>query len=107
MSRGGRNTKVHLMVANETTPILCKLSSGQAGDDPEGRILIENLPDYYKTDDIFLLMDRAYEGDKIRKLASLHGLNPVVPPKKTGSNLGIMIRSYTNVGMKLNVTSDG
>ncbi len=81
-SRGGRNTKVHLIVANETTPILCKLSPGQAGDDPEGRILIENLPDYYKNNDISLLMDRAYEGDEIRNLASMHGLNPVVPPKK-------------------------
>ncbi len=27
-------------------------------------------------------MDRAYEGDEIRNLASMHGLNPVVPPKK-------------------------
>ena len=27
-------------------------------------------------------MDKAYEGDKIRCLASSHGLVPVVPPKK-------------------------
>ncbi len=27
-------------------------------------------------------MDRAYEGDKTRKLAKLYGHDPVVPPKK-------------------------
>ena len=30
----------------------------------------------------FLLMDRAYEGDKMRALARNLGYNPVVPPKR-------------------------
>ena len=78
-SRGGLTTKIHSVV--DDLPILCKLSASQAGDDPQGRILIENLPEYHKNNDIFLLMDRAYEGDKICHLENINGLNPVVPPK--------------------------
>ncbi len=34
----------------------------------------------------YLLMDRAYEGDKMRKLAADKGFFPVVPPKKNRKN---------------------
>jgi hypothetical protein len=34
-SRGGRNTKIHLIAANETMPVVFHLSPGQAADDPE------------------------------------------------------------------------
>ncbi len=80
-SRGGRNTKIHLIVANERTPIVFQLSPGQAADDPEGRVLIQQLPEYYKTNNLSLLTDKAYEGDEIRGLAVSLGLEPVVPPK--------------------------
>ena len=33
-----------------------------------------------------LLMDRAYEGDKMRAIAEKLGYNPVVPPKKNRIN---------------------
>lgn len=58
-----------------------QLSPGQAADDPEGRVLIQKLPEYYKNNNISLLMDKAYEGDAIRGLAVSLGLGPVVPPK--------------------------
>ena len=47
----------------------------------EGRKLIPKLPQNYQNNQVSLLMDKAYEGDEIRALASLHGVNPVVPPK--------------------------
>ena len=69
-------------MANEITPVVFQLSPGQAADDPEGRKLIPKLPQPYQNNGISLAMDKAYEGDEIRGLASLHGLNPVVPPKR-------------------------
>ncbi|MGL6195753.1 MAG: IS5 family transposase, partial [Thermoguttaceae bacterium] len=81
ISRGGRNTKIHLIVADERTPIVFQLSPGQAADDPEGCVLIPKLPEYYKTNNISLLMDKAYEGDRVRALVVSQGLVPVVPPK--------------------------
>ena len=68
-------------MANEITPIVFHLSPGQASDDPEGRKLVPKIPERYKNNKISLLMDKAYEGNEIRGLASSQGLNPVVPPK--------------------------
>ena len=70
-----------MIVANEITPIVFQLSPGQAADDPEGRKLVPKIPERYRNNKISLLMDKAYEGDEIRSLASSHGLEPVVPPK--------------------------
>ncbi len=80
-SLGGRNTKIHLIAANEKTPIVFQLSPGQAADDPEGRVLMTKLPDHYYNSDISLAIDKAYVGDKIRGQAVSYGLNPVVPPR--------------------------
>ncbi len=55
-----------------------KLSSGQAGDAPEGRQLLRaggRAPV-----GCHLAMDRAYEGDETRQLAEQLGYLPVVPP---------------------------
>lgn len=68
-------------MADPTTPITFQLSPGQAADDPEGRKLIPTLPEDLCNKNISLLMDKAYEGDEIRGLASSLGLEPVVPPK--------------------------
>ena len=55
------------------------LSSGEAGDAPQGRKLLEKMG--HINEKIALLMDRAYEGDETRALAISLGYNPVVPPK--------------------------
>ncbi len=55
------------------------LSAGNRHDAPEGRKLIESI---FSENKHYLLMDRAYEDDKTRSLASNHGFFPVVPPKK-------------------------
>ncbi len=80
-SRGGRNKKIHMIVANERMPIVFQLSPGSCHDDPEGRKLILQLPKYYREQGLPLLMDKAYEGDEVRSLAVKQGLKPVVSPK--------------------------
>lgn len=55
------------------------LSAGNRHDTPESRKLIETI---YSEDNHFLLMDRAYEDDKIRALAAKQGFISVVLPKK-------------------------
>jgi transposase len=80
-SRGGWNTKVHMVAANARTAVTFCLSPGQAHDAPEGRRLLESLGATSRP--IHLLMDRAYEGNETRQLALDLGFIPVVPPMKT------------------------
>lgn len=56
------------------------LSPGEAGDAPEGRKLLETCGKTVIP--VHLLMDRAYEGDNTRSLATELGYLPVVPPKR-------------------------
>ncbi|MEZ5484222.1 MAG: IS5 family transposase [Lysobacteraceae bacterium] len=78
-SRGGWNTKVHMVAADERTAITFGLSSGQMHDAPAGRALLTHLGPVDRL--VHLLMDRAYEGDETRQLALDLGFIPVVPPK--------------------------
>ena len=55
------------------------LSAGNCGDAPEGRALLQRLGPVDHS--VYLLMDRAYEGDETRALAVNLGYIPVVPPK--------------------------
>ncbi len=43
MSRGGWNTKIHMIAATELTELYFSLSGGQARDMPEGRALLERF----------------------------------------------------------------
>ena len=73
-SRGGRNTKIPGMVADDRTPLTITLSPGQAHDGVEGRkLLAERGP---QEQPAYLLMARAYEGDATRQLAQELGLLP-------------------------------
>jgi transposase len=80
MSRGGRTTKIHSIVADETLPIVRRLSPGSTSDDPEGQKLMEQVPPEIGKDKP-LTMDKAYEGDACRAKAKECGMIPVVPPK--------------------------
>ena len=64
--------------------VIVSLSAGNCGDSPEGRALLRQLglADY----PVYLLMDRAYEGDETRALAVDLGYIPVVPPKSNRKN---------------------
>ena len=56
-----------------------RLSPGNSHDAPEGRKLIESI---YSKNNNYLLMEKAYEDDKILALVKNHGFKAVVPPKK-------------------------
>jgi len=55
------------------------LSGGEKNDSPEGIKLLNFTP--YLTENEFLLMDRAYQGDNMRLTAQFLGYEPIVPPK--------------------------
>ena len=78
-SRGGWNTKIHMVAADARTAIIFALSPGNAYDAPEGRELLWQLP--HMPEGLPMLMDRAYEGDETRQLVFDLGIIPVVPPK--------------------------
>jgi transposase len=80
-SRGGWNTKVHMVAADARTAITFSLSPGQAHDAPEGRALLSRLGAPNRP--LHLIMDRAYEGNETRQLALDLGFIPVVPPLST------------------------
>jgi transposase len=78
-SRGGWNTKIHMVAADARTAITFSLSPGNDHDAPHGRALLEELGPMPQG--LSLLMDRAYEGDETRQLVLDLGMIPVVPPK--------------------------
>lgn len=60
------------------------LSAGNCGDAPEGRALLRRLGPVNQP--VYLLMDRAYEGDDTRALAAELSYIPVIPPKSNRKN---------------------
>src|SRR5258708_10080011 len=78
-SRGGWNTKVHMVAADARTAITFALSPGHAHDAPVGRGLLKTLQT--PPQGLPVLMDRAYEDNRTRQLVLDWGLIPVVPPK--------------------------
>ena len=69
-----------MVTASDCSVVAFSLSSGNAHDAPEGELLldgIERLPEQ-----VFILIDKAYEGDKMRNKAVEKGFVPVVPPKQ-------------------------
>ncbi|WP_428941122.1 IS5 family transposase [Xanthomonas oryzae] len=78
-SRGGWNTKIHLVAADARTAITFGSTPGNTHDAPAGRTLLEHLGPVERP--IHLLMDRADEGNETRQLALDLGFVPVVPPK--------------------------
>ena len=68
-----------MVAASGRDGVIFSLSSGSCGDGPEGRELLRQLGSVDHP--VYLLMDRAYEGDETRALAVELGYIPVVPPK--------------------------
>jgi transposase len=67
-----------LVAADARTPLVIRLSPGNAHDGHYGQQLITELADIPAT---HLTMDRAYEGDETRALVLKQNITPVVPPK--------------------------
>ena len=70
-----------MVAADARTAITFSLSPGQAHDAPAGRKLLNRLGP--QTQELCLIMGRAYEGNETRQLALELGFTPVVPPLKT------------------------
>ena len=70
--------------ASRRNGVMFALSAGNCGDAPEGRALLRRLGPVNQP--VYLLMDRAYEGDDTRALAAELGYIPVVPPKSNREN---------------------
>jgi hypothetical protein len=62
------------------------LSSGEAGDAPKGRELLEKMG--HQDEVLALLMDKAYESEETRALAVSLGYKPVVAQKQPHLTLG-------------------
>ena len=69
-----------MVAASDRDGVIFSLSAGNRGDGPEGRALLRQLGPADHS--VYLLMDRAYEGDETRALATELGYIPVVPPKR-------------------------
>ena len=85
-SRGGMTTKIHMVAADARTAIIYAISAGQDHDGPHGRKLLKRLGPAKKKAEgeqlkLFLVADRAYEGNETRQLAVALGYTPVIPPK--------------------------
>ena len=87
-----------MVAASDRDGVIFSLSAGNCGDGPEGRALLQQLGP--ADHPVYLLMDRAYEGDETRALAVELGYMPVVPPKIV-KTLGITIRNCTNSVIRL------
>jgi transposase len=69
-----------MVTASDRTVVAFSLSGGNSHDAPEGVLLLDEFKRL--TEQRYILMDRAYEGDKMRDKAAEKGFVPVVPPKK-------------------------
>ena len=69
-----------MVTASDRAVVVFSLSGGNAHDAPEGEILIETVERL--DEQVYMLMDRAYEGEKTREKVTEKGFIPIVPPKK-------------------------
>jgi len=69
-----------LVSASDRAPVIFSLSSGNAHDAPKGELLLDQIMKLPQQ--VYMLMDRAYEGDRTRAKVVGKGFVPVVPPKK-------------------------
>ena len=69
-----------MVTASDRAAVAFRLSGGNAHDAPQGALLlagVQRLPEQ-----IYMLLDRAYEGAAMRMKVVEKGFAPVVPPKK-------------------------
>ena len=69
-----------MVTASGRAAVAFSLSGGDRHDAPEGELLIGGLKRL--PEQLFILMDWAWEGEKMREKAACKGFVPVVPPKR-------------------------
>ena len=73
-----------MVSANDKEVVELHLSAGNVHDAPEGRVSIGRVGPGFPG--VPVLMDRAYEGGRTRRLCEALGHPPVVPPRKNRRN---------------------
>jgi len=68
-----------MVTASDRSVVAFSLSAGSAHDSPEGELLVDSFERL--AEQIYMIMDKAYEGDKMRVKVIEKGFIPVVPPK--------------------------
>jgi len=68
-----------MVTASDRSAVAFRLSAGNRHDSLEGEILLEEMK--RPPEAVYLIMDRAYEGDRTRAKGVELGYMPVVPPK--------------------------
>ena len=76
-SRGGLTTKIHVVVDAQGLPIRLGLTAGQAHDGQIADTLLDHLGPR-----TIVLVDKAYDADRIRELIQEQGATPQHPPKE-------------------------
>lgn len=77
---------MHMVTASDHSAAALRLSAGNRHDSLEGGKLLEETKRPSET--LYLIMDRAYEGDRTSAKGLELGYIPVVPPKQTAKNHG-------------------
>jgi transposase len=73
-TKGGLNTKIHVLVDNDGRPVSLVLSRGQTADVKMAPLLIEEVRRG------FVVADRAYDTNSFRDLLDQLGSTPCIPP---------------------------
>ena len=76
-SRGGLTTKIHVRVDRRGRPVCYLLTPGQAADCRQAETLLEDVAF------ACLIGDRAYDTDAIRAWCAEHGIEVVIPSKRS------------------------
>jgi transposase len=78
-SRGGLNTKLHAIVANNGEPLAMSLTGGNNHDNPQAQGLIEAMDSEAGVET--LIADRAYDANATRDAIEAAGCKACIPPK--------------------------
>lgn len=75
-TKGGLNTKIHLVVDAHGNPIEFTITGGEVSDFTEAVHLLTGLKAEH------FIADKSYESDEIVRFAKKQGIIPVIPPRK-------------------------
>jgi transposase len=79
-SRGGFSTKLHAGCLDEKTSVAFELTSGARHDAPAFEMVWEQCPALPHL--AYVVMDKAYDSDRIRQHLQEQEVTPVMPPKQ-------------------------
>jgi IS5 family transposase len=77
LTKGGRNTKLHVVCDGRGRPHLLLLTPGNVHDMTVARVCIAAIPR-----SAYLVADKAYDGNDLRDWLAERGTTAVIPPKR-------------------------